>query len=49
MLKKQILDQTGFQEGKLPFRYLGVPVTANRISALDCRLFVEKITRNIAT
>ena len=33
----------------MPFRYLGVPVTANRISALDCRLLVEKTTRKIAT
>ena len=33
----------------MPFRYLGVPVIANRLSALDCRLLVEKVTKYIAT
>ncbi|KAJ8430051.1 hypothetical protein Cgig2_025760 [Carnegiea gigantea] len=36
--KSQIVMGGCYQEGKLPFRYLGVPVTANRLSALDCRI-----------
>ncbi|KAJ8433455.1 hypothetical protein Cgig2_014496 [Carnegiea gigantea] len=41
-LQKQCLDVTGFQEGSLPMRYLGVPVTASRLSKLECKALVEK-------
>lgn len=30
--KKNILEVTGFVEGKLPFKYLGVPITAKKLS-----------------
>lgn len=30
-VRKQILQETKFSEGKLPFRYLGVPLTAARL------------------
>ena len=33
----------------MPFRYLGVPITANKLSKLECELLVEKITRKITT
>ena len=34
---------------ELPFWYLGVPITANKLSKLECRLLVEKITQRIKT
>lgn len=34
----------GFQEGTLPFRYLGVPVIASRLSKADCNSLVNSIT-----
>ncbi|KAJ8419838.1 hypothetical protein Cgig2_030549 [Carnegiea gigantea] len=37
----------GFQEGSLPMRYLGVPVTASRLSKLECRGLVKKIMGKI--
>ena len=41
------LDITGFTEGKLPFRYLGLPITASRLSKGECTTLVEKITARI--
>jgi len=46
-LQKQRLDVTSFQEGSLPMRYLGVPITASRLSKLECRALVEKIMGKI--
>ena len=34
----------GFNEGKLPFRYLGVPVTSSRLSKTDCSSLIDSIT-----
>ncbi|KAJ8423957.1 hypothetical protein Cgig2_007561 [Carnegiea gigantea] len=44
-----ILQLTGYQEGGLPFRYLGVPITANKLSKMECSMLVEKFTRRITT
>ena len=33
----------------MPFRYLGVPVIANKFSKMEYRLLVEKITKKIKT
>ena len=46
-LQQQCLEATGFQEGSLPIRYLGVLVTASRLSKLECRGLVEKIMGKI--
>ena len=43
-IQKECLDITGFNEGHFPFRYLGLPVAASRLSKGECRLLVEKIT-----
>ena len=32
-----------------PFRYLGVPITASRLSKIECRSMVEKMTTRIKT
>ncbi|KAJ8419248.1 hypothetical protein Cgig2_009795 [Carnegiea gigantea] len=33
----------------MPFRYLGVPITANKLSKLECSVSMEKFTRRITT
>jgi len=48
-IQKECLDITGFTEGHLPFRYLGLPITASRLSKGECKLLVEKITAKILT
>ena len=42
-LRTSYLQATGFQEGTLPMQYLGIPITASRLSKLECRTFVDKI------
>ncbi|KAK4384487.1 putative mitochondrial protein [Sesamum angolense] len=35
--RRQIVEYLGFQEGSLPVRYLGVPLTSSRLTIADCR------------
>ncbi|KAJ8425349.1 hypothetical protein Cgig2_027212 [Carnegiea gigantea] len=42
-LRTTCLPATGFQEGTLPMRYLGIPITASRLSKVECRTLVDKI------
>jgi len=46
-IKKLILEIIGFSEGDLPFRYLGVPITAGKLSKMECRVLVENIAVKI--
>ncbi|XP_058764404.1 uncharacterized protein LOC131637850 [Vicia villosa] len=41
--KQQIIQVNGFKEGKLPFRYLGVPLTCKKLSVAYYLPLVEKI------
>ena len=34
-------------EGALPFRNLGFPITSKKMSKMECRLLLEKITRRV--
>ncbi|XP_074298118.1 uncharacterized protein LOC141628935 [Silene latifolia] len=40
----EIIHLAGIVEDKLPFRYLGVRISAKRLSALDCAKLVDKIS-----
>jgi hypothetical protein len=42
-----LLDCLGMKEGKLPVRYLGVPLISNKLSSLDCEALLEKISSQI--
>ena len=42
-----IQQTTGFKIGKLPVRYLGVPLITRRLSVGDCVVLIEKITARI--
>ena len=43
----EIQQQTGFKLGKLPVRYLGVPLVTKRLIEKDCEPLVEKITAKV--
>ncbi|XP_074291902.1 uncharacterized protein LOC141618719 [Silene latifolia] len=42
-VKKDILQISGFHEGHMPFKYLGVPITCGRMIKSDSNLLVEKL------
>lgn len=46
-IKSSILDKTGFMEDKLPFRYLGVKISAKKLSKADCEFMADKIGARI--
>ncbi|KAL0362089.1 UNVERIFIED_CONTAM: Retrovirus-related Pol polyprotein from type-2 retrotransposable element R2DM [Sesamum calycinum] len=41
--KQQILNLLGFQEGSLPVKYLGVPLTSSRLTLADCSPLIHKV------
>ncbi|XP_048492970.1 uncharacterized protein LOC104891364 [Beta vulgaris subsp. vulgaris] len=43
----RVTDVSGFQVGKLPFRYLGVPISTTKLKAKDCQVMIEKMTGRI--
>ncbi|CAN1181431.1 LINE-1 retrotransposable element ORF2 protein [Linum perenne] len=38
---------SGFCKGSLPFRYLGVPLTAGKLRKCDCKSLVDRITKRV--
>ena len=48
-IREECKALTGFTEGNLPFSYLGLPITASKLSKVECRTLVEKITARIRT
>ncbi|XP_074298509.1 uncharacterized protein LOC141629396 [Silene latifolia] len=46
-LRTDITHISGFQEGSLPFKYLGVPVQPGRLTQHDCNILIEKIVHKI--
>lgn len=47
--KRNILAATGMMEGSLPFRYLGVPLSAQKLSVRQCQPLVQKILHRMST
>ncbi|KAL0310908.1 UNVERIFIED_CONTAM: Retrovirus-related Pol polyprotein from type-1 retrotransposable element R2 [Sesamum angustifolium] len=45
---QQIIDSLGFQEGVLPVKYLGVPLTSSRLTIADCRPLINKLDARLA-
>lgn len=43
----QILDATGFSAGELPFRYLGIPLSASRLTYSMFKPLLQKILANL--
>lgn len=46
-LKKDILKEIGYCARNFPFQYLGVPITAKKLSIALCWLLVERISVKI--
>ncbi|GJY27625.1 putative RNA-directed DNA polymerase [Tanacetum coccineum] len=46
-VKLSILNIMPFGEGKLPFKYLGVPLISSRLLNKDCKILVEKAKNRI--
>ncbi|GKA59909.1 RNA-directed DNA polymerase, eukaryota, reverse transcriptase zinc-binding domain protein [Tanacetum coccineum] len=45
--QRLILDTVPFPIGRLPVRYLGVPLITKKISATDCKPLVEKVRNRV--
>lgn len=37
---EELCNLTGYKKGSLPFRYLGVPISAKKISSIDCYIIL---------
>ncbi|XP_074300942.1 uncharacterized protein LOC141632281 [Silene latifolia] len=46
-IKEQIIRLPGCVEGQIPFKYLGVPVTAGKLGKKDCQVLIKKIIEKI--
>ena len=46
-IKQEIIQLTGFGEGSIPFKYLGVPLASRKLSSQHCQPLIEKITGRI--
>ncbi|KAL0297922.1 UNVERIFIED_CONTAM: hypothetical protein Sangu_3171000 [Sesamum angustifolium] len=46
-VRTALLETLGFQEGRLPLRYLGLPLIASRLTMLDCQPLLQKIDARI--
>ncbi|KAK4376022.1 hypothetical protein RND71_006699 [Anisodus tanguticus] len=44
---EDICAATEYQRGNLPFRYLGVPVSAKRINIVDCEILIDKLSARV--
>ncbi|KAJ8432878.1 hypothetical protein Cgig2_021014 [Carnegiea gigantea] len=47
LLQLDCLQTNGFNEGSIPFRYIRVPITANRLSKIECKAIVGKIMAKV--
>ncbi|XP_071727913.1 uncharacterized protein [Rutidosis leptorrhynchoides] len=47
MTSVKILNMMPFEEGKLPVRYLGVPLVSSRLLNRDCKLLMEMVRNRI--
>ncbi|XP_074298472.1 uncharacterized protein LOC141629353 [Silene latifolia] len=46
-IREGIKQVTGFREGTMPFRYLGVPIKAGRLTKKECSALTEKMVARI--
>lgn len=45
----EICELIWYKEGRLPFKYLGVPISPKTPSSMDCKVLVEKMPSKIKT
>ncbi|XP_074291050.1 uncharacterized protein LOC141617806 [Silene latifolia] len=46
-VRDYIIGLSGCVEGQIPFKYLGVPITAGRLGKKECQVLIEKIVERI--
>ncbi|XP_021751017.1 uncharacterized protein LOC110716680 [Chenopodium quinoa] len=46
-VKKELIEESGFKEDFLPFKYLGVSVSFKKLNKTDCQCLIDKITARI--
>ncbi|CAI8611330.1 unnamed protein product [Vicia faba] len=46
-VKQEILEASEFEEGVLPFKYLGIPISSKRISHVNCLGLIDRIVQRI--
>ncbi|XP_019246525.1 PREDICTED: uncharacterized protein LOC109226186 [Nicotiana attenuata] len=46
-IKELLLDLTGLTEGSIPFKYLGMPLSAKKLNIHQCLPLVERITERV--
>ncbi|KAL0292688.1 UNVERIFIED_CONTAM: hypothetical protein Sradi_6979200 [Sesamum radiatum] len=46
--RQSILDILGFQEGSLPIKYLGLPLTSSRLKVADCQPLIDRLNGRLA-
>uniref|UniRef100_A0A803P955 Reverse transcriptase domain-containing protein n=1 Tax=Cannabis sativa TaxID=3483 RepID=A0A803P955_CANSA len=44
---QMVIDRSGFSKKEVPFKYLGIPICAKRISGKECMVLAEKMTARI--
>ncbi|XP_062075913.1 uncharacterized protein LOC133780047 [Humulus lupulus] len=44
---KRVLEASGFTRSEMPFKYLGIPICARRLSTSECEVLVEKMVQKI--
>lgn len=47
--QSSIFEKLGHEKGELPFKYLGVPLSTKKLSVLQCKPLIEKITHRITS
>lgn len=45
----QLADILGLKKGQLPVRYLGVPLSCKKLTAIDCKPLLDKIASRITS
>lgn len=46
---EDLCELIGYRKGKLPFHYLGVPITAKRLNTINCEMLVDEMITKVRT